>query len=74
MRRTWAYQGKKIWGNTVLLNIFCDVCLNYDFLELYGCEKKICLKFGVKTKKTNKHKKDLYLEFVSNFSIFVSKT
>ena len=57
----------KIWeGNTVLPK-FGNVCPNHDFPEL---EKKICLKFRVKTK----NNKCFYLEFISNFSIFVSKT
>ena len=61
---------EKNW-NTVFPKIY-DVCPNHDFLELYGYEKKLCLEFRVKTKKqTNK---GLFLEFVSDFSIFVPKT
>ena len=36
-------------ANTVLPK-FCDVCPNHDFPELYKYEKKIYLKFRVKTK------------------------
>ena len=37
-------------GNTVLIK-FCDISPKYDFIELYGYERKNCLKFRVKTKK-----------------------
>ena len=47
---TKAYQPKIFGGNKVLPK-FCDVCLNHDFLVLYGYKKKFCLKFWVKTKK-----------------------
>ena len=46
---------KKFAGNRVLPK-FCDVCSSFGFLELYGYEKKICLKFKVKTKKWSLHK------------------
>ena len=54
MFRLWVRRQpaeKNLAGNTVLPK-FCDVCPNHDFLELYGCEKKICLlKFREKIKK-----------------------